>query len=200
MKKAPASFYVIANRLALTLAFVIAPIFFTMPAVAQTTHPLTFLDKGACPFECCTYQRWTVVKDTVAYDKPKKGARRIGLFKKDSRVRGLTGEVRTTQPGRFVVTKPHDKYKPGNIIWVYTSQGEGLYKVWFAGRMLEENMYPMGWTIPHQGPTCAETPDCWGNLETELKDEWWVKVRSPAGWIGWTDQTENFHGMDSCGG
>ena len=188
------------HKITSTLVFVITSIFFAIPAAAQNAHPPTFLDRGACPFECCTYQRWTVTKDTVAYDKPEKSSRRVGVFKKGNRVRGLTGEVRTIQPGKYVVIKPHDKYKPGDILWVYTPQGEGFYKVWFAGRMFEENMYPMGWTIPNQGPTCAETPDCWGKLETELKDDWWVKVRSPAGWIGWTNETDNFSGMDKCGG
>ncbi len=188
------------NKLLSTLAFAAVSAFVVLPTLAQKVHPPTFTDRGACPFECCTYQRWTVASDTVAYDKPERGSRRVGMFKKGSRVRGLTGEVWITQPGKYVVTKPHDKYKPGDILWVYTPLGEGFYKVWFKGRIFEENMYPMGWTIPHQGPTCAETSDCWGEIAVPLKDDWWVKVRSQSGWIGWTDQTENFHGMDSCGG
>ena len=183
-----------------TLSLVFALILFVLPALAQKTHPSTFLDRGACPFECCTYRRWTVTKDTVAYDKPEKGARRVGLFKKGSRVRGLTGEVRTTQPGEYVVVKPYEKYKPGDILWVYTPQGEGFYKVWFAGRMLSQELNYMSGSYEQSGIKCDERADCWGKLETELRDDWWVKVRSPAGWIGWTDQTENFHGMDSCGG
>ena len=182
------------------LVFMIGSMLLAVPAAAQKVHPPTFLDRGACPFECCTYQRWTVTKDTVAYDKPEKGSRRVGIFKKGSRVRGLTGEVLTTQPGKYVVTKPHEKYKPGDILWVYTPQGEGFFKVWFAGTMVSEELDYMSGPHEESGIKCDERADCWGRLETELKDEWWVKVRSPAGWIGWTNQTENFHGMDSCGG
>ena len=54
---------------------------------AQKSHPLTYIDKGACPFECCQYGAWKVGKDTVIYDKPQSGARRVGLLKKGSRVR-----------------------------------------------------------------------------------------------------------------
>jgi hypothetical protein len=180
------------HKLVLIFAFVISLVFFAGPAAAQKTHPLTYVDKGACPFECCTYQRWTVEKDTVAYETPSKGAKRVGLFKKGSRVRGLTGEVRTTQPGKFVITKPHEKYKPGNILWVYTPQGEGFYKV--------EEMDYMSGPYEQSGIDCNERADCWGKLETEQKTDWWVKVRSPAGWIGWTNETENFNGMDKCGG
>ena len=125
-------FFVFGVTVLLACCYTMAP--------AQAQHPATYVDKGACPFECCTYQRWTVAKDTVAYDQPAKGAKRVGLFKKGSRVRGLTGEVITTQPGKFVITKPHEKYKPGNILRVYTPQGEGFYKVWFGGKMLVEEM------------------------------------------------------------
>ena len=30
------------------------------------------------------------------------------------------------------------KYRPGNVLWVYTPLGEGFYKVWFRGKMYEE--------------------------------------------------------------
>ena len=167
---------------------------------AQTKeHPATYIDKGACPFECCTYRRWNVLKDTVAYASPDKRSKRVGTFKKGTWVRGLTGEVRTLTPGKFVVSKPHEKYRPGDTIWIYTSEGEGVYKVWFKGRMHDQEMYPLGWSIPNQGPTCADTPDCWGELKIQQKTVWWVKVRSPRGWIGWTMQTNNFGNMDSCG-
>jgi hypothetical protein len=188
------------NRLTLIFAYTITLIFSAIPGAAQTTHPPTFVDRGACPFECCTYQRWTVTKDTVAYENPNKSAKHVGVFKKGSRVRGLTGEVRTTQPGKYVITKPHEKYKPGNILWVYTPQGEGFYKVWFAGKMRVEEMDYMSGPYEQSGINCDERADCWGHLETDLKTDWWVKVRSTAGWIGWTNQTENFHGMDKCGG
>ena len=103
------------NKLRSSLFFAIALLYFAIPVAAKKTHPLTYLDRGACPFECCTYQRWTVAKDTVAYAEPNKGSKRMGLFKKGSRVRGLTGEVRTIQPGKLAVTKPHEKYKPATF-------------------------------------------------------------------------------------
>ena len=81
-----------------------------VPAQKMREHPATYLDKGACPFECCTYRRWNTLKDTVAYTLPDKRSKRIGTFKKGTWVRGLTGEVRTLTPGKFVVSKAHDKY------------------------------------------------------------------------------------------
>jgi hypothetical protein len=77
--------------------------------------------------------------------------------------------------------------------------GEGFYKVWFKGRWIDESLYYMSGPYETSYPSCDKAPDCWGRLERELKTEWWVRVKSPAGWIGWTDQTENFGNMDACG-
>ena len=188
------------RKLVFSMVFTAAVAFFVVSTAAQQTHPPMYTDRGACPFECCTYQRWSVAKNTVAYALPNKSSKRVGVYKKGSRVRGLTGEVRTTQPGKFVVTKPHDKYRPGDILWVYTPQGEGFYKIWFGGKMVEEELIYMSGPYEQSGIKCEDREDCWGKLEVELKDDWWVKVRSAAGWVGWTNETGNFRGMDKCGG
>jgi hypothetical protein len=145
------------------------------------------------------YRRWHTLKDTVAYTSPNKHSKKVGIFKKGTWVRGLTGEVRTVEPGKFVITKAHERYRPGDVLWVYTPMGEGFYKVWFKGKMFQQEMDYMSGPYETTYPSCSETPDCWGELKTPLKTEWWVKVRSRTGWIGWTDQTENFGNMDACG-
>lgn len=165
---------------------------------AQSKPPAIYIDKGACPFECCTYRKWKTEKTTIAYARPTKNSKRVGKFLAGSDVVGLTGEVRSI-PGKFIIKKAHGKYKPGDVLWVYTPLGEGFYKVWFRGRMYEEEMQYMSGPFERSYPGCAETPACWGELEKELRVEWWVKVRSADGWVGWTDQTRNFSNMDACG-
>ena len=96
--------------------------------LSQTKPPAIYLDKGACPFECCTYRRWTTRKTTIAYAQPNKRSNQIGKFEAGSRVVALTGEVRTI-PSRFIVQKAHGNYQPGDVLWVYTPLGEGFYKV-----------------------------------------------------------------------
>ncbi|MDR1968432.1 MAG: hypothetical protein LBQ32_07040 [Burkholderiaceae bacterium] len=161
--------------------------------------PIPYIDKGACPFECCTYQKWETLKTTSAYVSPDKNSRRIGVFKIGNNVVGLTGEVRTIVPGKFVIQKAHEKYKPGDVLWIYTPLGEGFYKVWFKGRMYEEEIPYISGPYETSSPSCEETPKCWGKLEKEMQVEWWVKIKSSEGWSGWTNQIENFGGMDACG-
>jgi len=168
------------------------------PLFAQSKPPAMYVDKGACPFECCTYRRWKTEENTIAYAEPNKRSQRVGTFKAGTRVVALTGEVRT-KPSTFRITKVHGTYRPGDVLWVYTPLGEGMYKVWFKGRMREEELEFVSGPFEQSHPGCDETPLCWGKLDKPLQVEWWVKVKSRDGWIGWTNQAENFSNKDSCG-
>ena len=163
----------------------------------QTKPPTVYVDKGACPFECCTYRAWRTEKTTVAYAKPDRRSKRLGKFRKGSSVLARTGEVRT-RPGKFVILKAHEKYRPGDVLWVYTPLGEGFYKVWFKGKMYDEGLDYMSGPFERSIPSCEEAPNCWGKLEKESRVEWWVRIRSAEGWVGWTDQAENFSNKDAC--
>jgi hypothetical protein len=109
----------------------------------------------------------------------------------------ITGEVRTV-PGKFVVTKTHGKYKPGDVLWIYTPLGEGFYKVWFKGRMYQEEMDYLSGPFETSIPRCEETPECWGKLQREMQVEWWIKIKSFEGWVGWTNEGDNFSNKDAC--
>jgi hypothetical protein len=186
------------NKPANTLILVALLMSLSPHVYSQSKPPALYVDKGACPFECCTYRKWKTVKTTVAYAGSDKRSRHVGKFKAGSDVVGLTGEVRTV-PGRFVILKAHGQYKPGDVLWVYTPLGEGFYKVWFKGRMYDEGLEYMSGPYERSVPSCEETPGCWGKLERELQVEWWVKIRSAGGWVGWTDQADNFNDKDACG-
>jgi len=167
-------------------------------ALAQSKPPSVYVDRGACPFECCTYRTWKTEKDTTAYAQPNKNSRRVGVLKARTRVVAITGEVRTW-PGKFSIVKAHDRYKPGDVLWVYTPLGEGSYKVWFNGKMTEQELDYMSGPFEQTYPRCEDAKDCWGRLETPLRVEWWVKIKSKEGWIGWTNETDNFSNQDACG-
>ena len=150
-------------------------------ALAETSTsegepPKQLIDKGACPSECCVYRTWKTEKNTIAYATPDRSSKIVGTFKADTIVEGLTGEVHV-YPSRFIVKKVHGKYKPGDEVWVYTYKGEGYFKVWFQGTMFEEdlNFSPYGGS---SGKRCEQSSRCWGELETELKFIWWVKIKS----------------------
>jgi hypothetical protein len=166
-------------------------------AFPQKEPPRFFVDKGACPFECCQYGRWKTEKTTRLYQRPDIRSKQVASVRAGSRVTALTGEVHTV-PSRFLVKKAHERYKPGEVIWVYTYQGEGFFKVWYKGRMYTEELVfsPYGGST---GTRCEEEKTCWGELDKELNSIWWIKVRSADGRVGWTNAGGNFSGADACG-
>jgi hypothetical protein len=189
---------IIMNRLSGVVVIITSLTLLGLEVYPQSTPPAIYIDKGACPFECCTYQKWKVEKTTIAYARPDKRSKVVGKFNAGATVVALTGEVHTV-PGKFVILKAHGGYNPGDALWVYTPLGEGSYKVWFNGKMFDQELDYMTGPFERSAPTCEETPDCWGKLERKLQVEWWVKIRSAGGWTGWTNQAENFSNKDACG-
>ena len=47
------------------IAVLTVVLMFAPDATAQSRPPVPFFDRGACPFECCTYRQWSVDKPTV---------------------------------------------------------------------------------------------------------------------------------------
>jgi hypothetical protein len=186
------------NRLSGVLVLITSLTLISSNVYPQSKPPAVYVDKGACPFECCTYRKWKAEKTTIAYARPDKRSKVIGKFKAGATVDALIGEIHTA-PGKFVVFKAHKEYKPGDALWVYTPLGEGFYKVWFNGKMFNEELEYMDGPFEQTRPKCDETPACWGKLESKLQVEWWVKIRSADGWTGWTNQAENFSNKDACG-
>lgn len=157
-------------------------------AVADN-HPDFYTDKGACPFECCTYRDWIVEKATRLHAAPKAGSPLIGTVEKNITIKASTGEVHTI-PGKFVVSVDRSPYKKGDVLWVYTYLGEGVYKVWHRGKFIEEEVY-----VDPDYPN----PDDLGYYESKPNSVWWIKVITPDHREGWTNEPENFSNKDACG-
>lgn len=157
-------------------------------AFGQNSRPrIPFVDKGACPFECCTYRDWTVDKPTKVRSAMSDCAPVAFSLKAGERVKGLTGVVVTTQPGEVRVLKRTKigRYtaNPGDTLYLLTYIGEGFHKVWFKGQITEEETYDE--SIFKQ--------------VSEEKSVWWVKVRNSKGQIGWSREPDNFGNKDQCG-
>lgn len=149
--------------------------------------PSPYEDLGACPFECCTYRRWTVTTQTSVRQDRQSSSPVAFTLRRGERVTGMTGIVITTQPGQARALKPTTiggvRVGAGEIIYVLTNLGEGHSKVWYKGRLGEAEIYDI--TL--------------FKILKEPQSIWWVKVKNGKGQVGWTDQTKNFTGMDACG-
>ena len=170
----------------------------------QPSTPSYYEDYGACPFECCTYRRWTVNADTIFYKGRSTNSPAVFHAKKGEHVTGLTGVVITLRPGKALVKKVttlgiagmHQvRVKAGDILYLLHYEGEGVYKFWYRGRIYESDM-PFAPDL-HKGPGYKESE--YLQQLSEPQTVWWVKVKNGHGQIGWSKQDNHFDDMDACG-
>jgi hypothetical protein len=162
------------------------------PSQSQRTPPQRYEDKGACPFECCTYREWTVTTTTVFYKDRTANSPIAFRSQKGDRVTGLTGVVITLKPGKAFIKKAGTLgegkniagVKQGEELYLLNYVGEGYYKFWLRGRIYSDQMAGGNDIV---------------NLLKEPQTVWWVKVKDRQGRTGWSKQTNHFNGMDACG-
>lgn len=157
-------------------------------AFAQSPGPrMPYVDKGACPFECCTYRDWTVDKATSIHRDMSDASPIINRLKKGERVKGLTGTVITTRAGEIRVLKNTKlgnlNLKRGDRLYMLTYLGEGFSKIWYKGRIVEDEAWDEKLFKQLRSPSAV----------------WWVKVRNRKGQTGWSRYPENFGNKDQCG-
>ena len=186
-----------ARRLRTLLLRIVFPSLLLATSVyAQKSQPpANYADNGACPFECCTYRRWSVVKDTVIYKQRSESSGVAFRVRKGEHVTGITGVVITLTPGKAVVRKAttigegrrQAKLKPGDVLYLLHYLGEGFFRIWFNGRIYDNEM---------PDPSDANSKI---NVLNQPKTVWWMKVKNSRNQVGWTRQNDNFGDMDACG-
>lgn len=169
----------------------------TLCVFAQTNLPKIYIDKGACPFECCVYRNWTVKKDTPLFENPN-GKRIIGKVKKGEIVKALTGEVHT-KPQLFKVVFKYKEYRVGDELYILTYLGEGYNKVWFKGKIFNEDLFFIHNAAVEYTGCQNPSEKCWGKLMDQKNSVWWIQIQLKNGKKGWTKESQNFGNMDACG-
>lgn len=146
-------------------------------------HPVFYIDQGACPFECCTYREWGTKEASKLYAEPRTSSPIVGTTEKGTTVKAQTGEVHT-KPGKLVVKRDVGTFRKGDVLWVYTYLGEGTFRIWYRGTFIKDYV----------------DSDDWGYFETVPDSVWWVKIRTPEGIEGWTNEPGSFSNQDACAG
>lgn len=153
------------------------------------------MDENACPFEGCQFGKWTVRKSVRVYSDWKADRKPLRQIEPGEVVEALTGIHVTFQPAEIRVTAPIPEYglKPGATVFAYMNLGEGFFNAWFDGFWVEDFD---GSGVSGLG--CNR--NCNARLIKEGHSEWWVKIKTKDGAVGWTDQAENFDGTDALAG
>lgn len=157
------------------------------------------ITKDACPFECCTFGKWSVGLDTELFDSPN-GTKVVGKVSKDEKVVAVTGEVHLEpKPIRIVydITYANSSLEKGGVAFLLDYTGEGCYNFWYKGNIYNYELYPPADYCLFPSVIC--------NIEylyPEAKRDdsvWWVKIKTKEGIVGWTDKPGNFNNTRDCG-
>jgi len=162
--------------------FVFSLLVLSPKSFASDEPPAIYVDKGACPIECCKYAEWKANADTSLYDSID-GKKVLTTILRGSKVKALTGEVHAI-PAKVKVslqegetTTPSDM-KDGEEIYLLRPQGEGFWKIWRKGKVV------------------SEVPEVWESKTPEYS--WWIKLKLKNGTVGWSKEFENFDGKSTC--
>jgi hypothetical protein len=151
----------------------------TARSADELKPPAVYIDKGACPFECCTYREWVARTDVTLLNLPD-GKSVVGLIKKGEKVLALTGEIHSV-PQPVVARRdfPDARVKSGDTVYVLHYVGEGYWKIWHDGKVDEIEDFPGAGSKP--------------------KATWWVQLKISTGAVGWAVEHKNFDNQDACG-
>lgn len=150
---------------------VLSFVFSCFTFAAGAPPPKIYIDKSACPYECCTYRKWDVLKDTDLYDGVN-GKKMKTQAKAGTKITAMTGEVHT-EPLKI-------KDRDGKEIYLLTYEGEGTWTTWQDGAVV--NGVQQNWSTD-------KTP----------KSDWWIQVKTPNfEAVGWTKESKNFSDPVGC--
>ncbi len=160
--------------------------------------------EGACPFECCTYGPWTTTEPTAVYAQPDDTtAAPAFTVPAETALDASTGHVLLTRLGRAVARDSVTLYlgyedtrsaAPGDSLLVLDYVGEGAYRAWHDGGVVQLDGLAAFAVPGEDGPALERL--------SEPEQQWWARVQTPdgrAGWL-WMDRTPSVQGADACGG
>jgi hypothetical protein len=156
----------------------------TVAAVAQAApgEPRApYVQKNVCPFERCAYGIWIARSRLKAYAAEGDTSKAAFHIQPGERVHALRGNVHVVKLGVLSVTAPVEivagrMLRNGDRLHVLAYRGEGVYDVWYEGRLLSVEAF---WAPLASAARVA------GVLTTRPEMLWWVLVKNRGGRQGW---------------
>ena len=163
------------------------------------------MERGVCPFECCTYGRWRALAEIPVYAAEADTSRVAFRLRRSEEFTARTGNVHVDPVGLAVardtitLTPPQDskpiRLSPGDTVQVLSPVGEGFFRQRVKGRVVEAEGF---WAMTRIG---AKRPV--GELLRRPAWSWWVQVENAKGQSGWLAMDSirgKIWGADACAG
>jgi hypothetical protein len=138
------------------------------------------------------------VKDVALQSSWREGRKAVATVKSGEVVMGLTGVHITYEPDRVqaIVDLPELRLKAGDTFLRYMYHGEGFADIWAKGQWKKN--YESSFITEMDGSGCLR--ECPAKVVSPGRKDWWVRVKTSSGAIGWAKVEGQFDCMDVFGG
>lgn len=135
---------------------------------------LPYIQKNVCPFEGCKYRKIWKTNSSADVYKSEDKTELLFALKKGESFKALKGNVHIIEPGKLVITESFLDFKKGEEIPVLAYKGEGVYDLWYKGKVFDEYLPELWSLVPPKGI-----------LKSKPQTEWWVYIVTERGKFGW---------------
>jgi hypothetical protein len=151
-------------------------------AQAKPSGPPDPYREKTCALACCHWGKWAATKPAALLDKP--NGRAVAAVAVGAKVTGLEGLSISHPVAMRSSTDIFDTpIRRGDEFYVLGYRGRQLNGAWFKGK---------DYTIPYES---LRLPS--GKF-ADSKDEWWLKLRTAKGVVGWVKFDDQFGGIRDC--
>jgi|GEM_PF-1299949 len=179
---------------------------------SQESLSLPYIEKNACPFECCQFGKWTAQSAMNAFVREDDTSQAAFSIQPGDVLFAETGNLHIEKFGKLLITKPVGQFEKGDILLALHCVHEGNFLLWKGGHFHEVDIFwnysegvedrEVSEVLKNPGPRFA------GVMLEEPSMTWWVKVRNIHGQSGWLQLInrnpycfmleEKIEGMDAC--
>jgi hypothetical protein len=154
------------------------------PPTSIPEPKLPIVDNDACPGRGGAVSDYKITRNDQMYSSYREGRRLIGSLRTGEKVSVLSGVNVIRQPDRAVMTQPDGAFlQPGDVVLGYGFHANGSMDFWAKGVWLDAYYE----SIVAKGSWCgfADKTQCDIQITRNGISEWWVKVKTSSGAVGW---------------
>jgi hypothetical protein len=145
---------------------------------------------GYCFDDSCLLKEWKTRSDVIMLEDHHMDARPVLTLDPGQTLKVLH-ILSEPRPVHAVVVFDQGRFLEGDEFYILNSLGEGYYRVWYYGRIVEEEISGVSMPQIEGGePAKCVTPDvnCWAEADGQPGEVWWAEVQTSDGKQGWVHE------------
>lgn len=161
--------------------------------------PDPYVLSGYVPIGFEAFGAWTAQQATPLYAAPDSSTP-VTTLGKCAQVIAENGEIRG-RPRALKILRAHAPFAAGERLWILARDlEEGYFQLWYQGKVRDDLAVLLEEDLPGSEPGCSKPSHaCWLWAERSSPQQHWVRIRTKAGTVGWTNRSEHFRAAEAEG-